>query len=150
MRFRFLLFVALAASSSYSAAAWQGVAAGLQSAGANAAAQSSGTAKLMVFGGHGHKTYLGCLNCPEYASDSLFNKFGTHGNKFATDSLFNSFGEFGSRFSSYSPCNPYASDPPVVVDQEGNFYGRLTVNEYHPQRTSSQSLQAFVAGICAG
>ena len=32
-----------------------------------------------------------------------------------------------------SPYNPYATDPPVIVDQEGRFYGRLTMNEYNYQ-----------------
>jgi hypothetical protein len=26
----------------------------------------------MIFGGEGHSTSLGCLNCTEYAADSLF------------------------------------------------------------------------------
>jgi hypothetical protein len=33
----------------------------------------------------------------------------------------------------YSACNQYASDPPVIVDQDGQFYGRLTLNSYHVQ-----------------
>jgi hypothetical protein len=152
MMLRLVSLFALAVScTSCSAAAWQGVAAGLQSAGDGVSgAQPSSAVKLMVFGGQGHKQYLGCLNCSSYANDSLFNQFGTHGNKFASDSLLNSFGQFGSRFSSYSACNPFASDPPVIVDQNGNFYGRLTVNEYHHQRTRDQSIQAFIAGVCAG
>lgn len=31
--------------------------------------------KYMLFGGESHNTYLGCLNCSEYDSDSNFNKF---------------------------------------------------------------------------
>ncbi len=30
--------------------------------------------KLMIFGGTNHGTYLGCLNCSEYATDSVLNK----------------------------------------------------------------------------
>ena len=30
-----------------------------------------------------------------------------------------------------SACNPYATDPPVIVDSAGHYYGRLTLNQYH-------------------
>jgi len=103
----------------------------------------------MVFGGDGHKTYLGCLNCPETAQDSLFNEFGTHGNKFNPSSLRNSYGQFGSPYALYSACNPYSIDPPVIVDQNGNFYGRLTMNQYHAQRTRDERFLAFIAAICS-
>jgi hypothetical protein len=52
-----------------SAATWQGVAAGLAGASAGATAATAG--KLMLFGGENHTTYLGCLNCSKYATDSL-------------------------------------------------------------------------------
>lgn len=90
----------------------------------------------MIFGGTDHKTYLGCLNCNEYATDSVFNFYGTHGSPYSGESIWNHYGEYGSPYSTYSACNPYASDPPVIVDQNGAYYGRLTVNEYHPQRGS--------------
>jgi hypothetical protein len=38
-----------------------------------------------------------------------------------------------STYSDYGACNPYANDPPVIVDSGGYFYGRLTSNVYHPQ-----------------
>jgi|SRR6267142_629066 len=92
------------------------------------------SAKLIIFGGVDHKMYLGCLSCNEYASDSVFNSFGDHGSTFSAQSIWNQFSEFGSPYSNYSACNPYASDPPVIVDQNGAYYGRLTLNEFHPQR----------------
>jgi hypothetical protein len=55
---------------------WQ---AGLQGAAAGVAHAQTAPPKLMLFGGEGHKTYLGCLNCPKYASDSVFNEYGPHG-----------------------------------------------------------------------
>src|SRR5579864_6235964 len=48
-------------------------------AGAAGASPSQYSAKLMIFGGMDHKTYLGCLSCNEYASDSLFNSYGNNG-----------------------------------------------------------------------
>jgi hypothetical protein len=100
-------------------------------AGASAAQAVS---KLMIFGGQDHKTYLGCLNCNEYATDSVYNSYGNSGSPYSTQSIWNHYGEYGSPYSTHSACNPDASDPPVIVDQNGTFYGRPTLNEYHAQR----------------
>lgn len=90
--------------------------------------------KLLLFGGRDHRTYLGCLNCSQYAADSIFNSYGTNGSPYSSESIWNPYSEFGSAYSTYGVCSPYASDPPVIVDSEGRFYGRLTLNAYHPQR----------------
>jgi hypothetical protein len=57
--------------------------------------------------------------------------------------------DFGSPYSSYSACNPYATDPPVIVDSAGNFYGRLTVNAYNTERTQDQTFLTWLAATCA-
>jgi hypothetical protein len=106
------------------------IASGAAAGAAGAAPQS---AKLMIFGGEDHKTYLGCLNCNEYASDSITNAYGHYGSPYSAESIWNHYSQFGSPYSNYSACNPYASDPPVIVDQNGTYYGRMTVNQYHPQ-----------------
>ena len=31
--------------------------------------KSSGGHKIMIFGGHNHRVYLGCLSCTQYATD---------------------------------------------------------------------------------
>jgi hypothetical protein len=108
-----------------SAATWQGVAAGLSAAGTGAQAPTTASTKHLLFGGENHKTYLGCINCSEYDSDSVFNTYGTHGSPYASDSVLNHYGQFGSKYSNYGACNAYANDPPIIVDGEGNFYGRL-------------------------
>jgi hypothetical protein len=105
-------------------------------AGVAGASAPQSLAKLMIFGGLDHKTYLGCLSCNEYASDSVFNSYGSNGSPYSSQSIWNHYSEFGSPYSTYSACNPYASDPPVIVDQNGSYYGRLTVNEYHLQRAA--------------
>jgi hypothetical protein len=87
----------------------------------------------MIFGGDGHKIYLGCLNCSQYASDSVFNEYGDHGSQYSSESIWNHFGDYGSTYSSYGACNLYASDPPVIVDGAGKYYGRLTMNTYHAE-----------------
>jgi hypothetical protein len=105
--------------------------------GNNAFAQSK---KIMIFGSSNHDVYLGCLSCSEYATDSVHNKFSKYGSEFQTDSIFNPFGRFGSPFSNFSACSQFATEPPVIVDQQGNFYGRLTLNTMHSQANTEESL----------
>lgn len=100
---------------------------------AGASAPVNLTSKIMLFGGLDHKTYLGCLNCSQYATDSVFNQYGQHGSRYAFESIWNHYGEYGSAYSTYGVCNAYASDPPVIVDNSGNYYGRLTLNTYHAE-----------------
>ena len=104
--------------------------------------------KLMIFGGSDHKTYLGCLNCNKYAIDSILNTFGEYGSQYSSSSIFNRFGDFGSPYSTYSACNSYATDPPVIVDSEGKFYGRLTVNQYNSELGVGNQYQQFLQGLC--
>jgi hypothetical protein len=135
------------------AAALQAFAAGLNSGNAANATSTSLTpigTKLMLFGGEGHRTYLGCLNCGKYDSESVLNPYGTHGNRYNAESIFNRFSDYGSRYGIHSVCNPHSMDPPVIVDGQGRFYGRLTVNTFHHQRTADTQLTAWIAGVCAG
>jgi hypothetical protein len=104
--------------------------------------------KLMLFGGSGHKVYLGCLNCSEYATDSVENAYGTHGSPYAADSIFNHFGPYGDPFSLTSACNSLASDPPVIVDGAGAYYGRLTLNEFHPEIGTGVKLLPWLKKAC--
>lgn len=99
----------------------------------SASTSETGTIKLLLFGGSDHKTYLGCLNCSQYASDSVLNEYGQHGSHYSSESIWNHYSEYGSAYSLYGACNPYATDPPVIVDSDGKFYGRLTLNRYHAQ-----------------
>lgn len=102
----------------------------------------------MLFGGQGHQTYLGCLNCSQYANDSILNEYGPHGSRYSSASILNQYSEYGSPYSTYSACNPYAQDPPVIVDGAGSFYGRLTINAYHPQRIHDETVLAWLSGAC--
>ncbi len=87
--------------------------------------------ELLLYGGPGHKEFLGCLSCPEYSVNSVWNEYPRYG--FLNDfGVWNRFGAYANRFSSYSMCNRYATDPPVIVDRGGNFYGRLSINPYIP------------------
>lgn len=107
-------------------------------------------AKLMLFGGVDHKIYLGCLNCSEYATDSVKNTYGTHGSAYSQDSIFNHYSQYGSPYSTESACNEYASDPPVIVDQDGKFYGKLTLNRYAREIGAGVQLVAWLSAVCHG
>jgi len=96
--------------------------------------KSFGQKALHIYGGKGHDVYLGCLNCDSYNTNSIWNAYGTYGSTYNQKSIWNSYGTYGSDFSSTSPFNSYASDPPVIVDREGSFYGYFTVNEYKDKR----------------
>jgi hypothetical protein len=141
---RTFVVLILAGLGGCSPAFWQGMSNGL------AATSGGATGKIMVFGGVGHDTYLGCLSCSRYASDSVFNTSGSYGNAYASDSIFNKYGQFGSRYGAYSACNPYASDPPVVVDDAGDYYGRLTINRYNSDAFGDADFFAWLEGVCAG
>lgn len=97
----------------------------------------SGTAQeLLIFGGANHKDFLGCLNCDQSDSSSIWNSFGEYGNPYSSRSIWNSYGTYGGQYGTYSPWNRYSSYPPVVVDRQGNFYGYLTTNEYKDKRAT--------------
>ena len=89
--------------------------------------------KIMIFGGKGHDVYLGCLNCPESASDSIFNSSGKFGrcSGIYDDNLFcrGIYKEYGGKglYKDQSACGSNASDPPVIVDENGGYYGRLSL-----------------------
>lgn len=107
-------------------------------------------AKLMIFGGDNHTVYLGCLNCSEYAADSVKNTYGTHGSAYSQESIMNHYSQYGSPYSSESACSEYASDPPVIVDQAGKFYGRLTLNRYRGDIGAGAQLMGWLAAVCPG
>jgi len=92
---------------------------------------------LHLYGGKDHDVYLGCLNCDKYETNSIWNSYGTYGSKYNTNSIWNSYGIYGSKYNSFSPWNNYSTDPPVVVDKEGNFYGYFSVNKYTNKRFES-------------
>ena len=75
---------------------------------------------LKIYGGADHDVYLGKLNASNFDSESIWNSYGT----------------YGSEYSSYSPFNEYASNPPVLVDDDGNFYGYFTINTYKSKRAN--------------
>lgn len=106
---------------------------------------------LYLFGGAGHKEFLGCLNCGSIHPKSVWNEMSTFG--FKNDfGIWNPFGQFANPFSPYSMCNQYSSEAPIIVDERGNAYGRMSLNEYTPgsvcSATGSERLCEAVRVLC--
>jgi hypothetical protein len=99
---------------------------------------SFGQKALHIYGGKDHDIYLGCLNCDNYNTNSIWNSYGTYGSIYNSKSIWNTYGDYGSAYSNTSPFNKYATDPPVIVDKDGGFYGYLTLNEYKDKRADFQ------------
>lgn len=77
------------------------------------------------------RTYLGKLTTNKYDDESIFNEYGKYGSKYSTYSIFNEYGTYGSKYSNESAFNEYASNPPIIVDSEGEFICYLTADEYN-------------------
>ena len=136
--------LAFLAAGGCSAAVWQGLAQGAAAASGTTAASR----EILIFGGQGHKTFLGCLNCSEFSPSSVRNENGSFGSAYSATSIFNRYGQFGSKYSATSACSAYAGDPPVLVDRAGNYYGRLTVNRSNPDTSHDSDLVAWLAAVC--
>ena len=89
---------------------------------------------LHLYGGVNNNQYVGCLNCDIYDTSSIWNTYGDDGSVYSDTSIWNTYGDYGGIYSDYSPWNTYSSNPPVVVDRNGNFYGYFTLNQYAGQR----------------
>ncbi len=109
-----------------------------------------GQTPLLLFGDNPHKTFLGCLNCSKFDSQSVCNKFGQLGSLFTSDSIWNASGRFGSKSSSDSPWNVFSTSGPVIVDESGQFYGRLTASKSVPDRTRIRALNQLTDLVAGG
>lgn len=72
-------------------------------------------------------TYLGEIT-NSYASDSIFNEYGTYGSEYSSDSIWNEYATFGSEYSNDSPFNEYTSTPPMII-KGGKIIGYLSANK---------------------
>ncbi len=106
--------------------------------------QMSTNQALLLFGGNGHKTFLGCLNCGKSDEGSICNKFGTYGSKFNEGSIWNNFGTYGSKFNEGSPWNKFSTSAPIIVDKNGNSYGYFSANKFHTNRTGIKGYVALL------
>ncbi|QDE39802.1 hypothetical protein FIV34_11585 [Luteibacter pinisoli] len=103
---------------------------------------------LLVFGGKGHDVFLGCLNCDKYAGNSIQNSYGPYGSKYSETSILNRYSDYGSKYSDTGACNEYANDAPVIVDNAGNYYGKLSLNKYGGQ-TRNSDIVAWLTAVCS-
>ncbi len=111
---------------------------------------SAQPSKLMIFGGKAHDVYLGCL-CDPTVSDSVLNEFGKFGkNGFNPGgSLWSPLSEFRRAIGDTSACSTFATDPPAVVQQDGTFIGRLTLNTSRRDAISEKTvLQWLDRDVC--
>jgi hypothetical protein len=103
------------------------------------------TAKaLLLFGGHDHKTFLGCLNCVDTSDASVCNDVGQYGSDVAENSIWNDVGPYGSDVSPTSPWNNVSQDAPIIVDRAGKSYGYFSANDVHHDRTRIDWLVAIL------
>ena len=72
-------------------------------------------------------TFLGTLES-SYASNSIFNEYGSYGSEYSSKSIWNNYGTFGGEYSSYSPFNKFSSTPPMII-KNGRVIGYLTANK---------------------
>ena len=79
---------------------------------------------------------LADLSASRYDTNSLSNPYGA-GSRYKLDGLLNPYSQYGSRYSNDSWTNPYATNPPKIYGSDGTYYGRLSVNRYAPDSTSS-------------
>ena len=118
----------------------------------NEASNQRNAAELLLFGGPGHMTFLGCLNCNQVSPMSVSNTISQYG---FTNNLgvWSSIGQYASTFSPYSACNQLAPDAPVIVDRAGNAYGRFSINQFATGSvcsvTGSQQACQLVTAVCA-
>lgn len=94
-------------------------------------ASSQTTAEIIILGGRNQTDFLGCLSCNEFNSDSVWNDMSRHGfgNSFST---WNPFGPNKNPYSPTSACNEMATNPPIIVDRRGTYYGEFTINDARP------------------
>jgi hypothetical protein len=49
----------------------------------------------------------------------------------------NPYSQYGSPYSNKSWTNPYATNPPQIYDQSGNYRGNLSANPYDPNSVAN-------------
>jgi hypothetical protein len=79
---------------------------------------------------------IGALRANRYDPNSLANPYGA-GSPYKPDGLMNPYSQYGSPYSNKSWRNPYATDAPKLYDQQGNYRGKLSTNQYDADSTSN-------------
>gem|GEM_PF-6226201 len=74
------------------------------------------TATPKLYGQDGQ--YLGKLSSNPYDAESTSNPYGTYGSSSSPTSINNPFGQYGSPYSNLSARNPFATQAPIIVDDQ--------------------------------
>lgn len=107
-----------------------------------------GSTALLLYADNHERTFLGCINCSEYDANSVWNRYGSYGSEYSSTSIRNGYSQYGSEYSSISACNEYASKPPLILDNDGDYYGRFTVNEYAQDANDDDAIRKLVRLLC--
>lgn len=90
---------------------------------------------LLLFDGKTGYDFAGCLNCNKFDDVSVCNMYGDFGSRYSDKSIWNPYGDFGSKYETNSPWNRYGEGL-RIVDNDGNYYGRLSLASYEQSRLS--------------
>lgn len=71
-----------------------------------------------------------------YDPDCLDNPYGA-GSPYKPNGLMNPYSDYGSPYSNKSWTNPYATNAPRIIGEDGTYHGRLSTNPYDPDSTSN-------------
>ncbi|WP_162996452.1 hypothetical protein [Mucilaginibacter celer] len=74
--------------------------------------------ELSIYGGKNHDQFLGCINCSDQNIKSIWCIYGDFGSTHGPKSIWNEQGMFGSKRSQFSPYNPLAKYPPLIIDEK--------------------------------
>ena len=84
---------------------------------------------ILIFGGRDHSQFLGCISCDKLEANSVWNELSQYG-WYNSIGVWSSIQPLKSSMSEYSACSQFSTEPPVLVDHSGNFYGYLSVNQF--------------------
>jgi hypothetical protein len=83
------------------------------------------------------------------STESVLDLQGPYGSHHSATSISNPSGSFGSPGSPFSACNPFATDPPIIVDDQGYDYGWLTLDPSRAMDPSADAVQRWIDRLCA-
>tara|TARA_B100001175_G_scaffold311414_1_gene315815 strand:- start:691 stop:1083 length:393 start_codon:yes stop_codon:yes gene_type:complete len=71
-------------------------------------------------------TELGKLG-PKWETESIYNESSEYSSTWSSESIFNEHSDYGNSYSDQSAFNDSASSPPVIISEEGEEIGKLSV-----------------------
>lgn len=89
--------------------------------------------------------HLGDISVDRNSPTSLKNVYGM-GSKYNPNSIFNKYGSYGNKFNALSPFNEYTRTPPRI-EREGSFVAFLTKNKFVSPRVDTDQFIDWFDGI---